>query len=97
MSVEMHHSGVSRERLCLTRAESRVLPYLPTHLSIEAIAERLGRSRSTVKTHLAHIYEKLGATTRAEAVNRARELGLLAPERNPTAVATKETLTASRR
>jgi LuxR family maltose regulon positive regulatory protein len=74
-----------------------VLPYLPTHLSIEAIAERLGRSRSTVKTHLAHIYEKLGATTRAEAVNRARELGLLAPERNPTAVAPKETLTASRR
>ena len=62
----------------LTPAESQVLSFLPTHLTVEAIAERLGRSRSTVKTHVAHIYDKLGATGRMEAVDRAWELGLLA-------------------
>ena len=62
----------------LTPAQSQVLSFLPTHLTVEAIAERLGRSRSTVKTHIAHIYDKLGATGRMEAVDRAWELGLLA-------------------
>ena len=55
-----------------------MLPFLATHLTIEAIAEQLGRSRSTVKTHIAHIYQKFGVTTRGEAVDRARELRLLA-------------------
>ena len=54
-----------------------MLVLLPTYLTLNAIAESLGRSRSTVKTHVAHIYKKLGARTRAEAVTRARELGLL--------------------
>ena len=62
----------------LTAAESQVLSFLPTHLTVEAIGVRLGRSRSTVKTHVAHIYDKLGATGRGEAVERAWELGLLA-------------------
>jgi LuxR family maltose regulon positive regulatory protein len=34
---------------------------------------------STVKTHIHHIYAKLGAHRRADAVERARRLGLLAP------------------
>jgi len=61
----------------LTAAESMVLPLLPTHLTVEAIAEQLGRRRSTTKTHIAHIYKKLDARTRAEAVARARDAGLL--------------------
>jgi DNA-binding CsgD family transcriptional regulator len=73
-----HRDGNSAVHL--TTAESQVLSFLPTHLTIEAIAERLGRSRSTVKTHVAHIYEKLGATGRMEAVDRAWELGLLAEQ-----------------
>jgi DNA-binding CsgD family transcriptional regulator len=60
-----------------TSAEARVLPFLPTQLTIEEIAERVDRRRSTVKTHVAHIYAKLGASKRTEAVERARELGLL--------------------
>jgi LuxR family maltose regulon positive regulatory protein len=36
-------------------------------------------STSTVKTHMRHIYEKLGAHRRTEAVDLARELGLLGP------------------
>jgi DNA-binding CsgD family transcriptional regulator len=64
----------------LTPAESNVLALLPTHLSLGAIAERRGCRRSTVKTHVASIYEKLGAKTRAEAIERARAAGLLAEE-----------------
>ena len=72
------HQSDRKAPIHLTPAESQVLSFLPTHLTVEAIAERLGRSRSTVKTHVAHIYDKLGATGRMEAVDRAWELGLLA-------------------
>jgi LuxR family maltose regulon positive regulatory protein len=58
-------------------AERRVLELLPTHLTDRQIAEALFISHSTVKTHLRAIYRKLGVGTRAGAVTRARELGLL--------------------
>jgi LuxR family transcriptional regulator, maltose regulon positive regulatory protein len=61
----------------LTPAEMRVLRYLPTHLSFEAIAEELIVSRNTVKTQAIAAYRKLGVSSRAEAVEQARELGLL--------------------
>jgi LuxR family transcriptional regulator, maltose regulon positive regulatory protein len=61
----------------LTPAEMRVLRYLPTHLSFEAIAEELIVSRNTVKTQAIAAYRKLGVSSRAEAVGQARELGLL--------------------
>ncbi len=63
----------------LTPAESRVLGLLPTHLTLAAIGDRLGSSRSTVKTHVAHIYAKLAVTSRGAAVERAGELGMLRP------------------
>jgi DNA-binding CsgD family transcriptional regulator len=72
--------NVRRPQALLTPAESNVLALLPTHLSLEAIGQRLGRKRSTVKTHVEDIYKKLGARTRAEAIERAREAGLLGPE-----------------
>lgn len=77
-------NGAARQQLPLTAAETRVLALLPTHLTEEAIGERIGRRRSTVKTHVAHIYEKLGARSRGQAVIRAREEGLLP---DPEAVA----------
>jgi LuxR family maltose regulon positive regulatory protein len=57
----------------------RVLRYLPTNLSAPEIANELYLAVATVKTHLRHIYAKLGVHRRAEAVERARGLGLLAP------------------
>jgi LuxR family maltose regulon positive regulatory protein len=61
----------------LTTAELRVLAYLPTHLSFQAMAEDLFVSRNTVKTQAISIYRKLGVSSRGDAVVRARELGLL--------------------
>ena len=63
----------------LTESELRVLRYLPSNLSAPEIASELYVSISTVKTHMLHIYAKLEAHRRTEAVERARELGLLTP------------------
>ncbi|HYZ53405.1 MAG TPA: LuxR C-terminal-related transcriptional regulator, partial [Streptosporangiaceae bacterium] len=68
-----------RLREPLSDSETRILRYLPTNLSAPEIAGQLYLSVHTVKTHMRHIYAKLGAHRRAEAVERARALGLLAP------------------
>jgi LuxR family maltose regulon positive regulatory protein len=65
----------------LTTAEVRVLQYLPTHLSFPEIASELYVSRHTVKTQALSAYRKLGAHTRSEAIEKARERGLLPPRR----------------
>jgi DNA-binding CsgD family transcriptional regulator len=62
----------------LTQSETRVLRYLPTHLGAPEIAAELYLSANTVRTHLRHLYRKLGAHSRHEAVQRARAIGLLA-------------------
>ena len=62
----------------LTHAESRVLALLPTQLSGDEIAARLFISANTVRSHVRTIYRKLGVTSRSQAVERAREVGLLA-------------------
>jgi LuxR family maltose regulon positive regulatory protein len=61
----------------LTTAELRVLHLLPTHLSFRELGSRLYVSPNTVKTQAQAIYRKLDASSRSEAVARARELGLL--------------------
>ena len=60
-------------------SEIRVLRHLPTNLSARQIANELYVSPSTVKTHMHHLFTKLGTHRRGEAVARARALGLLAP------------------
>jgi len=66
-------------REALSDSETRVLRYLPTNLSAREIADELVVSWYTVKTHMRHLYTKLGTHTRHETVERARALGLLAP------------------
>jgi LuxR family maltose regulon positive regulatory protein len=56
-----------------------VLRYLPTNLSAREIARELSVSLNTVRTHMRHLFAKLGVHRRSEAVARARALGLLAP------------------
>jgi len=66
-----------RETASLTLAETRVLALLSTYRTLAAIGTELGVGRPTVKTHVENIYKKLGATTRAEAVELADSVGLL--------------------
>ncbi|WP_344092614.1 LuxR C-terminal-related transcriptional regulator [Microbacterium deminutum] len=60
----------------LTAAELRLVPLLPTHLSMREIGERLHISRNTVKSELISLYRKLGVSSRSEAVTRTSDLGL---------------------
>jgi len=69
----------------LSESETRVLRYLPTNLSAREIADELFVSWYTVKTHMRHLYAKLGTHSRHETVDRARALGLLAPSSSPAA------------
>jgi LuxR family transcriptional regulator, maltose regulon positive regulatory protein len=62
----------------LSGSEARVLRFLPTNLSAPEIAGQLSVSVNTVRTHMRHLYEKLGAHSRTEAVEQARALSLLA-------------------
>jgi LuxR family maltose regulon positive regulatory protein len=63
----------------LSHSETRVLRYLPTNLPVPEIADQLSVSVNTIRTHMRHLYAKLGAHHRSEAVQRASALGLLAP------------------
>jgi LuxR family maltose regulon positive regulatory protein len=62
----------------LSPSELRVLRYLPTNLTRPEIAREIYVSINTVGTHISHIYSKLGVRDRSRAVQRARELRLIA-------------------
>jgi LuxR family transcriptional regulator, maltose regulon positive regulatory protein len=68
----------------LSQSEIRMLRYLATNLSTPEIARELSLSVHTVRTHIRHLFTKLGAHGRTEAVARARVLGLLAPSGRTT-------------
>jgi LuxR family maltose regulon positive regulatory protein len=78
--------GGSSPRLAepLSQGEIRVLRYMPTNLSTPEIARELSLSVHTVRTHIRHLFAKLGTHGRSEAVARARALGLLAPSGRAT-------------
>lgn len=61
----------------LTRREIDVLRLVGEGGSNDAIAARLSLSRATVKSHLAHIYNKLGVQSRTAALSAARQRGIL--------------------
>jgi LuxR family maltose regulon positive regulatory protein len=61
----------------LSPGECRVLELLPSDLTLRQIGDELYVSHNTVKTHVRSIYLKVGATSRGQAVSRARELRLV--------------------
>ncbi len=73
-SIETVSASAVRD---LTPAELRVLRYLPTHLSLSEIAGQAFVSPNTVKSQAQSVYRKLGVSSRREAVEQAREAGLL--------------------
>ncbi|MEU7138151.1 LuxR C-terminal-related transcriptional regulator [Nocardia sp. NPDC046473] len=73
------HPAVRRDdtQSRLTATERLVLAQLPSGRTAQQIAEGLGVSINTVKTHLRGIYSKLGTSSRAETLILARRTGLL--------------------
>ena len=67
------HAGI---RDPLSERERLILVHVERELTVAQIAAELYISPNTVKTHLRRIYQKLGVTTRAEAIRKARSLGL---------------------
>ncbi len=66
-----------RPGVTLSLRELEVLRLVAEGRTNDEVAEQLVVSRATVKTHLTHVYEKLGASSRTEAVAIARREGLL--------------------
>jgi DNA-binding NarL/FixJ family response regulator len=63
----------------LTSRERDVLGLVARGFRNKEIGQQLGLGESTVKFHLGHIFEKLGVSSRTEAVMMALRLGILAP------------------
>jgi len=61
----------------LTDRELEILSYLPSRLTNTELADHFCVSVNTIKTHMAHIYRKLGAANRNGAISRAREIRIL--------------------
>lgn len=71
------------EEAALSPRESEVLRLVAEGLTNRAIATRLRIGEATVKTHLLHVYGKLGVSDRASAVNAAWQRGLVRSEPDP--------------
>jgi LuxR family transcriptional regulator, maltose regulon positive regulatory protein len=69
--------------LVLTPSELRLIPFLPSHLSLQEIGDRLYLSRATIKTHTDSVYRKLDVSSRFAAVERLEALGLFPLPANP--------------
>ncbi|HSJ62897.1 MAG TPA: response regulator transcription factor [Gemmatimonadaceae bacterium] len=65
------------EQLGITKRELEILEAMADGLSNREIAERLYVSENTVKTHAARLFDKLSAKRRTQAVQRAKEAGLI--------------------
>lgn len=69
--------GMRRPKIELTAREKDVLVQLATGAGNKQIAKALFVSEATVKTHLVHIFDKLQASSRTDAINKAKDQGLL--------------------
>ena len=66
-----------QESFHLSSRELQILSQLATDLSLRELAQSFFISESTLKTHLTHLYRKLGVKSRLQAINVAKKSGLL--------------------
>jgi DNA-binding NarL/FixJ family response regulator len=67
----------AQQALGISPREMTILQEMASGRSNKEIAAHLNVSPNTVKTHVAKLFEKLGAKRRTEAVNKARDLGIV--------------------
>ena len=77
VAAPFQRNEVRLEQLGITPRELEILEALAAGLSNREIAERLFVSENTVKTHTARVFDKLSARRRTQAVQRAKEAGLI--------------------
>jgi DNA-binding NarL/FixJ family response regulator len=77
LAVALTRRRDTQQRLALSPRQAEVLRLLGDGMSIPAIAQELLISKSTTKTYVARLYERLGATNRAQALMRAVHHGLI--------------------
>jgi LuxR family transcriptional regulator, maltose regulon positive regulatory protein len=75
--LSRQHGPATPGASALTAAELRLLPMMSTHLQLHEIAAEMYLSPHTVRAQSKSIYRKLGASSRNQAIARARDLGLL--------------------
>jgi DNA-binding NarL/FixJ family response regulator len=80
LALALARRGHPADRLALSPREDEALRLLGAGLSIPAIAGTMFISQSTAKTYVARLYEKLGASNRAQALMTALRHGLLQHE-----------------
>lgn len=66
----------------MTRGETSVLQALSRTSTLDSAAAALHLSRNTVKTHLSAVYRKLGVNSKDDALQKARQLGIISGMRN---------------
>lgn len=78
-SAENFAKAISRKQdsFQLSSRELQILSQLNTDLSLRELAQSFFISESTLKTHLTHLYRKLGVKNRLQAINVAKKSGLL--------------------
>ncbi|HWI60780.1 MAG TPA: response regulator transcription factor [Symbiobacteriaceae bacterium] len=72
-----HGHAAAPEEQTISEREREVLQFVAEGLRNKEIADEMGITERTVKAHLASIFNKLGATSRAEAIARAMAAGIL--------------------
>jgi DNA-binding NarL/FixJ family response regulator len=77
LAMAMARRQSTTERLALSPREREVLALLQDGVSIPAIARTLYVSPSTAKTYVSRLYDKLGASNRAQALMAALRVGLI--------------------
>ena len=70
-------NNARREQLGITPRELEILEAMAAGLSNREIAERLFVSENTVKTHASRVFDKLSARRRTQAIQLAKEAGLI--------------------
>jgi DNA-binding NarL/FixJ family response regulator len=75
--ASLRRARTGQRQTVLSDREVEVLNFMVKGLTTHQMAEVLFISDNTVKTHIRHILEKLEVNNRAQAVDKARELGIL--------------------